>query len=168
MSQYIRSKFKLDVQQDSIDVTSERETPNELWRYTDAAGHEHFYRNGYPTLTLIVDEAHWCDGTEGPYNHDPHEAVDRAHYECPECGEHVVPMMDPPYTPKYIPGMIDARLSGPLSNDPRRFREIGLGPDEVERITERIEQDRGSLDDLLQEFIDNASSDRTIRWWIRA
>ena len=104
--------WQLDVTQEWINVTSGQSSPNERWTFTDTAGHEHHYDHGYPTLEFVIDESHWCDGSEGIYNHDPHEAVDVAHYECLICRELIVPKMDPPYTPKQIPGMRSATLTG--------------------------------------------------------
>lgn len=104
--------WNLELKRESIDVTSDRPSPNERWRYTDKAGHEHFYQRGYPTLELVVDAEHWCDGTEGLYNHDAHMTTDQSHYECLLCRQVVEPAVDPPFSPKSIPGRIDGCLSG--------------------------------------------------------
>jgi hypothetical protein len=59
--------------------------PDKKWRYTDKAGHEHRYEDGYPTLKEVIEfvpcgyEDCNCDG---------HEI---SHYECPECGERIRP-----------------------------------------------------------------------------
>jgi hypothetical protein len=111
--------WALDVDVDYEDATSAWPTPNEHWRHVDASGHEHRYERGYPTLRLVVDESHWCDGTEGFALHDGHEQTDRSHYECAECGEVVVPAMDPPGMPKMVPGRATAALVGYRSSGAR-------------------------------------------------
>lgn len=125
--------WKIDVSVDWIDVTSERATPNERWTHTDAAGHEHRYERGYPTLRLVVDASHWCDGTEGLYNHDPHEAVDESHYECLRCGETIEPAMDPPYTPKRVRGATTATIEARVT--PGETVRALLLEAEYERLT---------------------------------
>lgn len=109
--------WTVTLNREMIDVTLGRHSsPNECWRATDSQGHEHRWENGYPTLRRVVDESHWCDGHEGMYNHDPHEQVDESHYECLLCGEVVKPAMDPPGTPKFIPGAVTGTIEGPRSN----------------------------------------------------
>ena len=93
------------MERDVIEVTSERYTPNERWRYTDRQGHEHYYDHGYPTLDLVIDSEHWCDGSEGWAHHDPHMAVDESHHECKVCREVIEPKLDAPGTRKSIAGM---------------------------------------------------------------
>lgn len=139
--------WTLEVRQEWIDVTSERSSPNEHWTFTDANGHEHRYDHGYPTLEFVIDESHWCDGSEGLYNHDPHEAVDVAHYECLICRELIVPKMDPPYTPKRIPGMRSATLTG-LRSDGATV-EAWLMDDDLERIRSSSEEEVTALIDSL-------------------
>jgi hypothetical protein len=124
--------FELTINQDWIDVTSSRPSSNEYWKFTDAAGHEHQYANGYPTLRLVVDAEHWCSGDEGWTPHDPHMQVDESHYECPECGEVIEPKMDPPYTPKSMPGLTSATLKGTRSDGTTIM--AGPTPDEVEAL----------------------------------
>lgn len=67
--------------------------PDPDWKYTDAAGHPHFYgpEGGYPTVTWVLDRRYWCEGCR-----DEHQ---EGHWECPLCGEHVVPgtRMPSPY-----------------------------------------------------------------------
>lgn len=104
--------WSIDVDQEWIDVTSGRPTADPRWTHTDAAGHAHHYKNGYPTLSYVVDEQHWCNGDEGLGPHDPHWAVDRSHYECLVCGEHITPGTLPPFTSQRIPGVRTAYITG--------------------------------------------------------
>ena len=142
-----------------IDVTSNLPTPNERWRYTDRAGHEHHYDGGYPTLELVVDAEHWCDGTEGVYNHDAHMAVDESHYECLLCREVIEPAADPPHFSKSIPGAIEGRLSGVRSDGAEI--EMYLTPDEWEMI-----QAAEDPDVEAHRILDEASAER-IYWQSR-
>lgn len=107
-----RRTWTLDVEQDWIDATCERDTLDPKWRGSDSSGHEHFYDHGYPTLDYIIDSSHWCDGTEGWALHDPHEYVDASHYECKICREVVEPGVIPGGTPQYVAGMRHATLRG--------------------------------------------------------
>lgn len=154
-----RRNWTIDVVQDWIDVTSERETPNERWTFTDAAGHEHHYEHGYPTLDYVIDESHWCDGREGIYNHDPHEAVDAAHFECKLCREVIEPKMDPPYTPKQIPGMRHVTITA-----------VRFGPNYEERLTIHPTGEEmaaieaaDSPEDAVQAFVDAYPSESASR-----
>ena len=74
------------------------------WRFVDAAGHPHRGDELAKTCEMVVDRSHWCDGDEGPYNHDPHEAVDESHWECRECRETIKPRMIPPGQPVPLRG----------------------------------------------------------------
>lgn len=105
-----RQTWSIDMRQDWIDVTSGLPTANEDWRGTDVNGHEHYY--GYPTLDEVDDASHWCNGDEGIAHHDPHMHVDESHYECKVCRAVVEPAVDPPFTPKQIPGMATLTLTG--------------------------------------------------------
>jgi hypothetical protein len=71
-------------EQSMVDVTSARGRPDDHWRFTDKAGHAHFYgpEHSLPTLKAITYK--WCseDG-------DEYESV--RHYECVLCGEKVTP-----------------------------------------------------------------------------
>jgi hypothetical protein len=118
---------ELRIEQDVIPVHYESDL-DPGWRFTDAAGHEHYYvyvylgGEHYPTLAYVVDE--WChsdhDMFGGGYDEDGHPAV--AHYECRICGEHVTPGMRGPGT-TYVPGMHQVFLNGePISRE--RAEEI--------------------------------------------
>lgn len=68
-----------------IDVSSALPGPDPSWRYTDTAGHEHCYDDGYPTLELVtVSEPYWC-----PDCHEEHEGD--TELRCRLCGEQVTP-----------------------------------------------------------------------------
>lgn len=134
------SGVDLSIEQDWIDVTSGLPTPNEQWTYTDRQGHEHRYARGYPTLDLIIDASHWCDGHEGPWNHDPHEAIDESHYECRICRQVIEPTMDPPGTPKQIAGMRTMTLT---VTDDNGFTTVAyLLPEEAEALFAVAEEGR--------------------------
>lgn len=105
-------RWELTIEQEWIPITTNLPTPNRKWRHVDASGHEHRYDKGYPTLRLVIDASHWCDGTEGAFRHDPHEQVDESHYECGLCGEVVEPALNPPGTVDSIPGMRSASAIG--------------------------------------------------------
>ena len=122
--------YSLNIERDVIEVTSERESLDVTWRYVDSQGHEHRYASGLPTLNHIVDERHWCDGTEGRGNHDPHWHIDESHYECTECGEVVAPGTVPPFTRQFIPGSITATLGGP--SGPGERVEVWLTAEECQ------------------------------------
>jgi hypothetical protein len=149
--------WSFDMRQDWIEVTSERSTPNERWQFTDANGHAHRYDHGYPTLTYVVDAQHWCHGDEGLYNHDEHWAVDEAHYECLICGVVVEPAMDPPYTPKHIPGMRDYTAKGTLASGVEVV--FSLAPDEFDAV--RVAD--ADVPALMERFV-AAAPDRIISY----
>lgn len=98
---------RFDVSSKPVEVTSDRDSVDPNWRYTDDQGHAHYYDGGYPTLDHIIDASHWCDGTEGLYNHDPHLAVDADHYECLICRQTVAPGVIPAGTPQFIAGPVE-------------------------------------------------------------
>lgn len=141
-------RWTVDVQQEWIDVTSSFPSPDPRWTYTDQAGHEHHYSNGYPTLRYVVDGSHWCDGTEGLYNHDPHLAVDEYHYECQQCGEVIEPRLVPGGYPQSIPGMISATLSG-IRRDGIECTYYPMGQDAHEALIAAIQQTDTAVDELL-------------------
>ena len=79
--------------------------PDPEWRYTDAAGHEH-YREGprYPTLMTAHDYTYWCE--------DCRDEHDVTHLECSLCGEHIVPGTRPASpTGTWIPGEAQMTLT---------------------------------------------------------
>ena len=73
----------LRVEVDRIDVSSWGPERDPNWRHIDAAGHGHFYDNGYPTLHEVTETA--TDPDDG----DEYQVHIR--WECPHCGEHIVP-----------------------------------------------------------------------------
>lgn len=148
--------WELEVDQQWIDITSENPTPNERWTFTDDQGHEHAYDHGYPTLEWIVDAEHWCDGHEGIYNHDPHIAVDEAHYECLICRQRIEPKMDPAYTPKSMPGMRSAYLSGVRADGVKIT--LALTPEEFDELAANVESD-----DVARRLLNDAPQDRIVR-----
>lgn len=100
-------RWRLDVRREVIDVTSKAERPDPAWRFVDAAGHEHYYRDDplhvWPTLTWVPVPAGWCE--------DCGEVHDDGEWQCPACGEVILPGMLPaPPWPEYVPGPIHATL----------------------------------------------------------
>jgi len=74
----------LSVEQETIFVDSWAPEPVPQWKYVDAAGHGHFREAaGYPTLREITETM--VDPDDG----DEWQAHVR--WECPHCGEHIVP-----------------------------------------------------------------------------
>ena len=95
---------ELTIEVEQIDVTSNLPTRDEKWTYTDQQGHEHYWRDGYPTLTWVIDET-W-------YDEDLDEDVSDGHYECTVCGETVVPGLRGPDTfRRFVPGRRSYRLN---------------------------------------------------------
>lgn len=131
-------------------VTMGVRTADERWLFTDANGHEHRYDHGYPTLELIVDESHWCDGREGLYSHDPHEAVDACHYECITCRDVIEPRTHPPDHQVYQPGFSDYTVTGVRSDG--IHIEAFLLPEQIERV--RGITDLAAMEQAVQVLLD--------------
>ena len=72
--------------------------PDPDWRYTDAAGHDHYRENkAWPTL-VWKPEIYWC--------HDCQDEHDDGHRECSICGEEIEPGTRPvPPHSGYIRGL---------------------------------------------------------------
>lgn len=99
----------LEIHTEQIDVTSALPYPDKRWTYTDQQGHDHYWREGYPTLTWIVDssETYWCEDCG-----EEHERTE-GHYECPLCGETIAPGLCPPDTfRRFAPGRTSYTLDG--------------------------------------------------------
>lgn len=112
----IRGDFgELRAETEIVDVTSSLPKPDPNWVYTDEHGHEHRYEDGYPTLVRVVDATHVDE-----YG----EEWDEWHFECRECGEHVMPgTVGPSPFREFAPGRRSYYLNDePISED--RFREI--------------------------------------------
>jgi hypothetical protein len=107
---------ELHIEVERVEITSALPRANKNWRYTDQAGHEHYWRNGYPTLVEIVDDGYWCDDCEDEHG--------ETHLECPLCGESIVPGTHGGGTfLEFMPGRRFITLSGePISEE--RANEI--------------------------------------------
>lgn len=106
-------RFELVVEQTMLDTTCGIPTVDESWKFTDAAGHEHYYeRFVYPTLDYVIDAQHWCNGNEGLGPHDPHMAIDESHYQCKLCGEVILPGQHPAGHVSFIAGPKTATMKG--------------------------------------------------------
>jgi hypothetical protein len=154
MATFSGSTFNLSMTRDMIDVTSDRPSSDPNWRYTDRNGHEHRYDHGYPTLDLVVDAEHWCDGNEGYARHDPHMHVDEAHYECLICREVVKPGKLPPSYPQAIPGMINCEVGGYRSDG--AFVCARILKDEYEMLR------TGPSANIVAAFLDQLPAERII------
>lgn len=92
----------LSFEVEQIDVTMGMPYLDETWRFTDAAGHEHYYADRrYPTLRWIVDssETYYCEDCREEHTDS------LGHYECLLCGETIVPGITGPDTHRrYMPG----------------------------------------------------------------
>jgi hypothetical protein len=85
------------VEQDSISVDWWGPERDPQWRHVDAAGHGHFYDDGYPTLHEVTE-------TMGdPDDGDEWQAHVR--WECPHCGEHIEPGTRQSMGTRAVPGM---------------------------------------------------------------
>ena len=81
---------------EQIPVMSNLPTRDEQWRFIDAAGHGHFWQDGYPTLKTVEVEC-YCSAVD--------EEHTVSHFECPHCGEVIEPGTKPPSPfPTYING----------------------------------------------------------------
>lgn len=107
---------ELRVEVEQVEVTSSGPRPDKDWRYTDQKGHEHYWRNGYPTIVEVVDRTYWCPDCE-----DEHQDT---HLECPICHEHISPgMLGPSMWREFVPGRRSYWLNGePVSEE--RANEI--------------------------------------------
>lgn len=122
----------LEVEQEWIDITSGNESIDITWRQVDKLGHEHYYQDGqYPTLDFVIDQEHWCDGSEGWERHDPHQVIDEYHYLCKQCGEVVKPGVWPPYHPQKIKGNVSYWLSG-QDDKGANIERMWIRPEEYE------------------------------------
>lgn len=109
------SRGELRFEREPIEITSSTPKPDEMWRYTDRAGHEHYWQGGYPTLRTVVEEPYWCP--------DCNEEHADSHLECPLCGETVYPATVVTPWREFVPGPTQWFLDDePISED--RAQEI--------------------------------------------
>jgi hypothetical protein len=98
-----------------IPVMSDLPSADKEWRFIDAAGHGHFWRDGYPTLRTVEADC-YCDAV--------HEDHTISHFECPHCAEVIEPGTIPPSPfPTYINGLTHVTLT---YDDGRERREYVL------------------------------------------
>jgi len=115
----LRSGDQLTFETDRIDVTSALPYADESWTFTDAAGHQHRYDHGYPTLRWFVTERYWCE--------DCGDEHTEGKWICPLCDEVIEPgTAGPDRFRRYIPGMTHYYL-----NDQE------ISPDEYRRLAEQ-------------------------------
>lgn len=107
----------LEVERETIEVSTALPQPSKFWKATDSQGHEHAYVDGpdhYPTLRLEVRE-YWCEEC-----HEDHEESWRV---CRICGETVKPGTFVDTSPQYLPGRTGYFLNGePITKE--RAEEI--------------------------------------------
>ena len=165
--------WSIEVHQEWIDITTAGPAPDPSWRYTDHAGHDHYYRHqgGYETLAVVVDEWHHCDGTDPDdefcnigwdwgwdddadeeaqvwNEHAPHDVAVKTHQECPICHEAIVPDELPPFTPQQMPGMKSMRVTAMVGDGHERTCYVDR------EAAERFESaDRDALGPLVIAYV---------------
>jgi hypothetical protein len=104
----------LVIETEMVDVTSALPQADKSWRYTDRQGHEHYWRDGYPTLDWVPDgEPYWDSDISGEYQH--------MKLVCPVCDEEIHPSTYVDTSRRYVPGLTWATLNGePISEDRAR------------------------------------------------
>jgi hypothetical protein len=114
MAEYSGDFGTLRIETDMIDVTSSSPYADEDWTFTDAAGHQHRYDHGYPTLRWFVTERWWCEECD-----DEHT---EGEWTCPLCDEVIVPgTAGPDLFRRYAPGRTSYLLNDqPISEDEAR------------------------------------------------
>lgn len=146
-----RGAYTVTIDRDMVNVTCEHDTLDGDWEDQCPNGHDVSLR----TALHVVDASHWCDGTEGFAHHDPHEHVDDSHWECAICHAHVHPRIIPGGTPRYIPGLISATISGVQSTG----REIKANIPEAwaniagDLLRAELEVQLKFLDEIPEEWI---------------
>jgi hypothetical protein len=150
----LKAPLTLEIHVDMIDVTMGRDAIDFEATVNCGNGHAvHMRRARY-----VVDASHWCDGTEGAFDHDPHETVDQSHYECPDCSVVIEPVIIPAFTPRQIPGVTTATIFG-TNSDGFSFSAFAT-QDEVNAMTALLDADYAEQ----QRFIDSISQDRWTSW----
>jgi hypothetical protein len=128
------SRGELTFETERIEVTSNLPRPAKSWRYTDAAGHEHYWQDGYPTLVTVVDsvvEPYWCEDCQ-----EHHDEGDEGawHLECPQCHEEIRPgLTGPSLFREFAPGRTSWWLDGQPIDEAtaRRLYDEARGVGEV-------------------------------------
>jgi len=106
---------ELAMETEQIEVTSALPQPNQNWHYIDRQGHEHYWRDGYPTLVGVVDETYWCA--------DCGEDHTDSHWGCATCGEEITPGTYVDTSRRFVPGLTSFTLNGePITQE--RFEEL--------------------------------------------
>jgi hypothetical protein len=122
-----RGEFgELVAEVERIDVTSALPQPNQDWRFTDEHGHEHYWQNGYPTLTAVPDgEPYYCGDCS-----EEHQDTKRV---CALCGVDIVPGTVVDTFRRYVPG----RASYWLNGEPIREDQAQALIEEMRRVRTR-------------------------------
>lgn len=145
--------------------------PDEQWRHIDSNGHEHYVDRAanaypaYPTLDLVIDKEHWCEGDEewcdraedpwcegGPRPHDPHMVADEVHFECKLCREVIA-------LPKSYGGSVVYTLCGYNSAGVQVV--LSLIDAEYERLS-NADVDGGDPEAEVRRILDEAPAERLL------
>lgn len=96
---------ELVIEQAMIDISTNLPQPDQRWTATDSNGHEHYWRDGYPTLVgEPIGEPYHCGECEE--NHQDTQLV------CSICREPVEPGTYVNPGRQFMPGMRQAYLNG--------------------------------------------------------
>ncbi len=74
--------WSITAEQEMIPISMSGPVADTSWQHLDAAGHGHFWQDGYPTLEWVRVPC-----TMG---HD-HDCDAEGYYRCPNCGEVIIP-----------------------------------------------------------------------------
>ena len=127
--------LQIRMERETIPFTSMASEPDPNWRFTDKAGHEHWWTGkGYPGWNLLAvqpTESWWCM--------DCREYHEDGHLVCRLCGEIIHPgYVGPSPFVRTLPGLVTvtATLRG-YDDDGREWRTVwSLSPDQYEEIKE--------------------------------
>lgn len=112
--------WTVTAEQEYIDVLDDSPKPDKVWRFIDAAGHGHFWKDGYPTLELTMVPCYCGDD-------DDEHTVDE--YVCPHCREVIRPGLIHPLRGAMRP--MKGRLNVTLTfEDDRSKREYLLSEED--------------------------------------
>jgi len=99
-----------------IDVTTSVPQPDKSWRFTDVNGHEHYWQDGYPTLSHVPDGERYWDDDDGEWYQPTRLA-------CSVCGVGVTPRTTVDTFRRMAPGLSYYTFNGePITKE--RFEEI--------------------------------------------
>ena len=121
-----RSGLSIEFHREAIrvDTVVGERVADPRWKHTDTNGHVHaFAGEELPSLEWVVTGTEWV-GDE----FDSSE-IEVGEYRCRVCGEMVKPRWNRDYSPRFIPGLLDAKVS---TDDGRVYL---LRSDEIETLS---------------------------------